>query len=201
MCPGEVEEISRHVIRPPWLVRVIRPGAGHGDLAARSRLNLGNHPCRVGVDKHPEPGRPNTAEEVEILVTEIPVRVREHPPLNDPAAEEGGAPRSHVHWNESGIPGFRHDVLRMASPHELPPVGHHRTRIGQFGLTFQTAYQLGDARAGKPKESDVILTEVGPASARVGEGVEDAGTEPVCRPEVYRYSILYRLSVKLWVDS
>ena len=72
----------------------------------------------------------------------------------------------------------------MASAHEPPPVGHHRTRIGQSGLALQTAYQLGYARGGKPKEPDVILTEVGPTRVGIGEGMEDAGTEPGGGPEV-----------------
>ena len=73
----------------------------------------------------------------------------------------------------------------MASTHEPSPVGYDRAGVGQTGLVFQAANQLGHTGRGQPEKADVILTEVGPTGTGIRKSMQDTGAEPRCRPEIF----------------
>ena len=93
-----------------------------------------------------------------------------------------------------------------SSPYGLPdprtsPVGHHRPDgpSGHLAATLGPAHDVGQPRAGKGEEPDVVLAQVGPVHGGVGERRLHPGTEPPGRPEVVWQSDQSDAGLQRWI--
>ena len=110
-----------------------------------------------------------------------------HRSRGEPAASPPNSPHRPGRADLGRIPYRRDEVLGMGSPlYESSPVGDYRPdrSSGQLAATLCPAHDIGQPRAGKGEEPDVVLAEVGPVHGGVGESHLHPGTESTARPQV-----------------
>jgi hypothetical protein len=98
--------------------------------------------------------------------------------------------RGHIDRDQGRVPDRRYIVLGMgSSAHEPSPVGHDCPDWPvRQPATLDSAHDIGQPRAGKGEEPDVVLAQVGPVNGRVGKDCLHPYAESSGGPEVARQS-------------
>ena len=192
MASRQEDRIASVVVRPPCLVFIGRAMRSKCLSPARRGLLVRDSPRRHSVDQHLESTLPHPTEEVEVFEAEEPLRIGKDAGVEDPPGQQGCPPTGHIDRDQLvQAPRGRHHVERVrASPDEPSPVGDHRPyRWARLRVTtLRPAHDVGQPRARKGEEPDVVLTQIGPVHGGVGECTRHPGTETAARAEIARQS-------------